>query len=224
MRTKLTKKAVLLFKMSTRVPLSWLVVLIIVIIIAFFGYHIGNAVSQHNEKDEKFVADGSPLPSSFTQTPERIQRPPRYMREQPESHEEEQATRGEATARPPPAPKPMPIVPAQTEEDLRESEQLQQTPPTTHYNNPESTDPFNRQVHMGAEFGSNLRHPEQMIERRPAAGMAGVIPSGLGSANSHSGGHNPQMYTPEMAQNGGEFMGGIYAFDTSENGIGYSLI
>jgi hypothetical protein len=54
--------------------------------------------------------------------------------------------------------------------------------------------------------------------------MAGVIPSGLGSETSNNGGNRPQMYTPEMAQNGGEFMSGIFAYDTSEGGIGYSLV
>lgn len=228
MRASKTKKADDPYKMSSRIPLSWLVVLALLSVIAFFGYHIGVAASNEPAK-EKFYSDAqhSPEPAETPSlTPTSLQRPPkvpRYLLEKPEAHEEEQ-NYGEASARPSPAPKPVPNVPAQTEEELRMPEPLQQTPPTTHYDSPEATDPMNRQIHMGAEFGSNLRHPEQMIERRPAAGMAGVIPSGLGSETSNNGGNRPQMYTPEMAQNGGEFMSGIFAYDTSENGIGYSLV
>jgi hypothetical protein len=78
---------------------------------------------------------------------------------------------------------------------------------------------------MDAEFGSNLRHPEQMMEQRPRAGIAGIVPSGLGSEQSRPGGHNAAGYSPEMVQNAGEFMNGIAAFDGSDGGgIGFSVI
>lgn len=120
---------------------------------------------------------------------------------------------------------PVPHVPAQTEEDLRATRQVQETPPSIQYHSPEAMDPLNRTVHMDSEFGSNLRHPEQMIERRPHAGIAGIVPSGLGSEASRPGGHNAAGYAPEMAQNGGEFMTGISAFDGSDSGgIAFSVI
>jgi hypothetical protein len=77
---------------------------------------------------------------------------------------------------------------------------------------------------MGAEFGSNLRHPEQMIERRPPPSMDYVVASGLGSERNHEGRNRQVSFAPEMAQNGGEFMQGISAFDTSEVGTGFSMI
>jgi hypothetical protein len=54
--------------------------------------------------------------------------------------------------------------------------------------------------------------------RVPAAGL------GSDELPSH-GGHQSVQYSPEMAQNGGEFMSGIFAFDgTDGGGIGYSMI
>lgn len=216
--------------MSTRIPVAWVLFLIIVAVFAFFGYHIVQAANIDEKRETYLQSPHMYADSLASQASQQI--PPRYMRELPEAQMEEnlpapngpKLTPAEASARDPPAPKPMPQVPAQTEEDLRSSEQIQATPPTTQYDPPEAIDPMNRMVHMGAEFGSNLRHPEQMIERRPSAGVAGIIPSGLGSADSNPGGNRSQMYTPEMAQNGGEFMNGIFAFDRSETGVAYSII
>jgi len=213
--------------MSTRIPAAWVVVLLVVGVFAFFGYHIVQAASTEDAQPKTgHLLHGRRMQHADDVYNEDIapSHPPQppYIRNAPQGHsEDEQAP---ANARPVPAPNRMPTVPAQTEEDLRAPEPLQATPPTTQYDLPEAIDPMNRMVHSDAEFGTNFRHPEQMIERRPAAGMAGVIPSGLGSAESHPGGNNPQMYTPEMAQNGGEFMSGIHAFDTSEAGVGYSLL
>ena len=230
--------------MSTRIPAAWLVVLVVAAVFGFFGYHIVQAVTvedinsvpkrihprqmmptldmQEQEQEQEQEQQEQPsLPP--LRRPNSNDKPPSYMRDIPQEHSEDESY-GLANARPSPAPKRMPNVPSQTEEDLRAPEPLQATPPTTQYDLPEAIDPMNRMVHSDAEFGTNFRHPEQMIERRPAAGMAGVIPSGLGSAGSRPGGNNPQMYAPEMAQNGGEFMSGIHAFDMSEAGVGYSMI
>jgi hypothetical protein len=101
---------------------------------------------------------------------------------------------------------------------------LQATPPSTQYEIPESMDPMNRTIHMDAEFGSNLRHPEQMMEHHPSTGMGQVVASGLGSEASSPGGNSVVAYAPEMAQNGGEFMSGITAFDMSEMGSSFSML
>jgi hypothetical protein len=231
--------------MSTRIPAAWLVVLVVAAVFAFFGYHIVQVVSaeetkpvqrarhmmptldiqeqEEQEQEEHDHGKHSVPPFLPPLRQPNSDKPPSYLRNIPQEHGEDES-QAPASARPSPAPKRMPTVPAQTEEDLRASEPLQATPPTTQYDLPEAIDPMNRMVHSDAEFGTNFRHPEQMIERRPAAGMAGVIPSGLGSAGSRPGGNNPQMYAPEMAQNGGEFMSGIHAFDMSEAGVGYSMI
>ena len=126
--------------------------------------------------------------------------------------------------RQPPVPNQMPHVSGQTEEDLRAPEPLQATPRSVQYDIPESTDPLNKTAYMSAEFGSNLRHPEQMMERHPGIGMGNVVAAQIGSERSGPGGNNAAGYAPEMAQNGGEFMAGISAFDTSESGVAYSMI
>jgi len=118
----------------------------------------------------------------------------------------------------------MPEVPAQTEADLKMKEPLQRSPPATQYDPPEATDPLNRVAQGDAEFGSNLRHPEQMIERRPALSMRGAVESGIASHRSSPGENNAQGYSTEMVQNGGDFMGSVLAFDTSEVGSAYSLL
>ena len=118
----------------------------------------------------------------------------------------------------------MPDVPAQTESDLKMKEPLQRSPPATQYDPPDATDPLNRVAQGDAEFGSNLRHPEQMIERRPAPSMRGAVDSGIASHRSSPGENNAQGYSTEMVQNGGDFMGSVLAFDTSEVGSAYSLL
>ena len=118
----------------------------------------------------------------------------------------------------------MPDVPAQTEEDLKMEQPLQRSPPATQYDPPEATDPLNSVVHRDAEFGSNLRHPEQMIERRAPPSMRGAVASGIASQRSSPGANNAQGYETEMVQNGGDFMGQVLAFDMSEVGSAYSLL
>jgi len=131
----------------------------------------------------------------------------------------------------PPVARPWPKIPAMTEDELRTPEPLQRTPPPVLYDDPEATDPLNRVAYMDAEFGSNLRHPEQMIERRAQApGMGRVVASGIGSEVSSPGIHNADGYSPEMTQNGGHFMSSrtngpnVLAWDGSTLNQAYSMI
>lgn len=191
--------------MATRIPVSWLILLVIVGIFAFFGYHIIQA-SQPKEVN--------------VETYDQLLNNVKESHKQQVNHEEHAPIVSQA----PPIPHSMPHVPGQTEEDLRSPEPLQRTPPAVQYDSPEAIDPMNKTVYMDATFGNNFRHPEQMIEERPASNMNSVVRSGLGSEQSSPGGHNANMYSPEMAQNGGEFMRGINAFDISESGSAYSMI
>jgi hypothetical protein len=191
-------------------------------IFAFFAYHIVQA-SSTNETHTVAPSKLQPRQPTVTFQEEEEAHAPKYMTEAP-SYDDDGEEYAEATHKPQPAPKAMPKVAGQTEEDLRAPEPLQATPPTTQYDPPEATDPMNRHVHMSSEFGSNLRHPEQMIERRPPPTMNYVVPSGLGSEQSSSGGNRQVSFAPEMAQNGGEFMAGISAFDMSESGTAYSML
>jgi hypothetical protein len=205
--------------MAARIPVSWLVLLLLVGVFAFFGYHIIQASSP---SDEKASTTGlSQALNSIANTNHSAPQTASYQSYDDGYNPELQHAPVVQTVA---APNRMPSVPGQTEQDLRAPEQLQETPPSTQYDVPESLDPMNRTVHMDAEFGSNLRHPEQMVEHHPSAGMGQVVASGLGSEASGPGGNSMVGYAPEMAQNGGEFMSGITAFDMSEMGSAYSML
>ncbi len=206
--------------MSTRIPLSWLLVLAVMAVFVFFGYHILQAsgsekfppysqrdemIAQRQLREDRQVDDRSGGPDV-----------PGEMEQEGEESPAPVVDRTPAHA--------MPHVPGQTEEDLRTPEPLQRTPPTTEYEPPTHRDPLNPTVHMEAEFGSNLRHPEQMIEAHPGASMGYVQPSGLGSEQSSPGGNDANGYAPEMLQNGAQWMTGVTAFDGTEEGTAYSLI
>ena len=182
-----------------RVSVAWIVVFILLSVIGFFGYHIFFAAKPEHTSSEFGV-----VPQEYQQMPSvpvqvQVQAPVEKV--------------------------PMPKVPAQTEEDLRADEPLRETPPDVEYGEPQYMDPLEGPVHSMSEFGDNLRHPEQMIEVAPPLGTSRIVPAGLGSEESAPGGNRPSDYAPEMAQNGGEFMSGIMAFDLSDGGgIGYSMI
>lgn len=205
--------------MATRVPVSWIFLIALLGVVAFFGYHIFKASSSPiSNHDDEFIESKKSVsfhPNVVDNSSEEVPEP-HHLPSVAEAAEDMDASVVTHS---------MPKVPAQTEEDLRSTRQVQETPSSIQYDSPEAMDPLNRTVHMDAEFGSNLRHPEQMIERRPRAGIMGVVPSGLGSEVSRPGGHNAAGYAPEMAQNGGEFMAGISAFDGSDaGGIAFSVI
>jgi hypothetical protein len=97
-----------------------------------------------------------------------------------------------------------------------------ETPPSIEYPDPEAIDPMEQVVNSESEFGDNLRHPEQTIEMQPPIGSLRAISS---DEPPSMGGNESVQYSPELAQNGGEFMSGIFAFDgTDGGGVGYSMI
>jgi hypothetical protein len=209
---------------SARIPIAWLFLLAAVAVFAFFGYQIFQA-AEGKEVEEKFPPY---LPSREEAAV--IERPaPAGAVAAPPAIHDAGADAGAEEAGPAPVVRnipahAMPRVPAQSEEDLRAPRQVMATPPAAHYGSPESLDPLNPSMHMGAEFGSNLRHPEHMMEAHPGIGIGSVVESGLGSEYSSPGGHRAAGYSPEMAQNGGEWMKGISAFDTSDIGVAYSML
>jgi hypothetical protein len=230
--------------MATRIPVAWVVLLVIVGVFAFFGYHIVKASSFPRILDTKIdtrlntaltAAQGLPTMNHIQPTlemsmPQQPYVPPQmYQQESPDGmvggHETPETAAPVMTTRQrPPVAKPMPVPVGMTEEDMRTPEPLQRTPPAIHYDSPEATDPLNRVSFMDAEFGSNLRHPEQMIEHRQRPGVGKMVSSGLGSEQSSPGPHNAVGYSPEMIQNGGDFMQGIGAFDGAEMNSSFSMI
>jgi len=233
--------------MATRIPVAWVVLLAIVAVFVFFGYHIVKASSFPRLLDTKIdsklraalsAAQGLPAMNHVQPTLEIAQSaqseqpyiPPQvYQQESPDGVTGNQYTPETAapvmtTRQRPPVAKPMPVPVGMTEEDMRTPEPLQRTPPAIHYDPPEATDPLNRVAFMDAEFGSNLRHPEQMIEQRQRPGVGRIVPSGLGSERSSPGPHNAAGYSPEMIQNGGDFMQGVGAFDGADMNSSFSMI
>ncbi len=208
--------------MAARIPVSWLLVLLVVAVFAFFGYHIIQASTSADEKTHAVASPTQTVNNIIGASGAAAGPAPKY--DMYDDGHNAELSHGAPVVQHIAAPNRMPAVPGQTEDDLRAPEQLQETPPSTQYDIPESMDPMNRTVHMDAEFGSNLRHPEQMIEHQPSTGMGSVVASGLGSEGSSPGGHSMSGYAPEMAQNGGEFMSGIVAFDNSEMGSAYSML
>jgi hypothetical protein len=216
--------------MAVRVKtiLSWIALLAVLVAIGFFGYHIldvstqGMTLSNSGVKNAESVAPSTRSLSNPALQPsieEVIRRAPAE-----DGTYEDGEHPGPVGQRGPPIPNEMPEVPGQTEEDLRSPEPLQATPPSVQYSSPEATDPMNRTAFMSSEFGNNFRHPEQMIEMRPPSSMATATQSQIASEASGPGGNNAVGFAPEMAQNGGDFMRGIGAFDSTEIGTGFSMI
>lgn len=217
-----------------RMLLSWVAVLAVLIALGFFGYHILDVSTQGLALPlpGSSRSSGSANPPASSSGGRALQDPalqPSIQRViqtgvAEDGFYEDGEHPGPVVQRDPPIPNEMPHVPGQTEEDLRAPEPLQATPPSVQYSSPEATDPMNRTVHMSSEFGNNFRHPEQMIEMRPPSSMESAMQSQIASERSGPGGNNAVGFAPEMAQNGGEFMRGIGAFDTTEIGTGFSMI
>jgi len=83
---------------------------------------------------------------------------------------------------------------------------------------PESAhDPY-LQNEESAAVPERLRHPERMFQPAPSNQTHDIAAaSGIASVRQASNALN--SFTPEFAQNGGEFMQGIFANDTSQPGV-----
>jgi len=115
-------------------------------------------------------------------------------------------------------PVPQPEVPGQTVEELNAPEPLQERS-AQKVDSPSPTDPYDN-VDNEAQFGSNLRHPESMIAKAGPnfASLETDVAAGVaGKPNVEK-----LPFSAEMAQNGGEFMKGIFAFDSSDSGTTFS--
>lgn len=129
----------------------------------------------------------------------------------------------------PPTEEKYPEVVGQTEADLRAKEPLQQQPPA----GAPRPQPVTASGLGPAAMEDNLRHPEQVFHQ-PAPvkrGGSSDVPAGRASAVSMPGFGGPtdaptsvppmtghqQAFAPEMAQNGGAFIGdSVFAFDGME--------
>jgi len=68
-----------------------------------------------------------------------------------------------------------------------------------------------------ASMPERLRHPERMFKPAPSNTSSDISEaSGIASESVSQAAQALQRFAPEMAQNGGEFMQGIFANDTTE--------
>ena len=117
----------------------------------------------------------------------------------------------------------MPEVPGQTEEELMAPEPLQQKV-SNKVETPSASDVYEKGDNQ-AMFGSNLRHPESMIQ--PVNGdfnLENEIASGVASNTVNNSQTNEFSFSADMAQNGGEFMKGILAYDGTDTGAMFSSL
>jgi hypothetical protein len=81
----------------------------------------------------------------------------------------------------------------------------------------EPFDPYGEK-HQSPHAGDDARYPERMF--RPAPEMNDTTTAALSGVASMTA---DSQYSPEMVENGGEFMSGVFALDSAEGAdIGYS--
>jgi hypothetical protein len=118
----------------------------------------------------------------------------------------------------------LPEVAGQSEEELKEPEPLQRAV-SQKVDEPSNYDKFEKNENQ-ALFGSNLRHPEAMITKTDgfATLETDVAAQVASSTVKKPDSINDLQFNAEMAQNGGEFMKGISAFDNSDSGTWFSTL
>ena len=80
-------------------------------------------------------------------------------------------------------------------------------------------DPYEANEESSA-IPERLRHPERMFQPAPSNQTHEIATAaGIASASATQAANALNAFTPEFAQNGGEFMQGIFANDTSEPGM-----
>ncbi len=81
---------------------------------------------------------------------------------------------------------------------------------------PVAKDPYD-ETNEGANAPERLRHPERMFRPAPAMDAVDAITdAGIGGPANQATANAMEVFAPEFAQNGGQFMDGIFANDTSE--------
>ena len=194
-----------------RISVAWLVVIILIGISLFFAYHIGRTI--YTQSNSETMID------SYTKYAPLLRQDEEGGLETPSEGPEYEPPSG---SRDPAGG--YPSVPGQTEEDLRSTDPVQATAPAYRYNQPGPKDPHAGPAYEPAEFGDNMRHPEGAFEMRAPATDGYIAASGMGSHVSSPGGNTAIGYSSETAQNAGEFMKGIFAFDGSMEGTAYSAL
>lgn len=121
-----------------------------------------------------------------------------------------------------PAPAPIQIrqAPVYPERDISSSgpsppAQAYSSEEVTVYGPPQATDPYDEQQESSA-IPENLRHPERAYRPAPSQHHTSIaVQSGI--ASHHTDSSSGSSMDPEMINNGGEFMSGVYANDNFDD-------
>jgi hypothetical protein len=115
---------------------------------------------------------------------------------------------------------PMPSIPGQTDEEVRTPEPTQRRVRRQTVEEPEPVENTALQQEE-AGFTENLRHPEASFQPHPSNKKSVPVDTGVASKISSPGfAGDQQKYDSDMAQNGGEWLPGAFAFDkTEKNGF-----
>lgn len=210
--------------MGTNAILIRILLALAVAVVLFFGYHIFKAYTAKEESKPAPI----PEPVQNNDESDNVSEQEEYEPQPLPMEDEEEEIQSDAISvlsLESEKPAKLPEVVGQTEEDLTTPEPLQKTPPPVKYDSPEASDPLNETVNMNANFGSNLRHPEQMIEKRPRRTMNNAIQSGVASKETVNYGRNEMQFSEEMIQNGGLMKDGLSAHEPLYvNGLGFSIL
>lgn len=83
---------------------------------------------------------------------------------------------------------------------------------------PEDSDPYD-ETYGSSQMKDNLRHPERFFGPAPEPTNTQIaLESGVAGIENGNSSQSIQTFSPELAQNGGQFIdGGIFANDTTDN-------
>ena len=109
-----------------------------------------------------------------------------------------------------------PSIPGQSDEEVRTPEPLQRRVRRQQADEPDAAEP-SPQRQEEATFTEDLRHPEASFQPHPFNKKSMPVDSGVASKVSSPGLGDQQPYDSDMAQNGGEWIKGAFAFDSTEN-------
>jgi len=208
-------------------------------LLVFLVYTLLNvAFKPQNEKKDDVSNQKIPYKASFEESThnesmERLANAPNHEALQKASevsaknyhHDDDlEAEVHEPPIEPPVQTQTQPEVPGQTPEELNAPEPLQEKV-SMKTESHSALDPYEKNENV-ALFGSNLRHPEGTIEKTSGnfGGLENEIVAGVASQVSKPTDLDKVQFAAEMAQNGGEFMNGIFAYDSSEGGSYFSSL
>ena len=188
--------------------LRMLILLAVGGVVAFFLVQIGlvlyNRMNETNELREHLV--GAQYVPNMTQ-PDDTSGP---------------VLRNEQISEPGPAAPPQqrgmmnPAIPGQSDEEVRTPEPLQRHVRRQRAEEPDAAE-ASPQRQEEATFTEDLRHPEASFQPHPFNNRSVPVESGVASKVSSPGLGDQQPYDSDMAQNGGEWIKGAFAFDSTEN-------